>query len=88
MYLLGQSYERLFDLIDLGRRERRLRGSISRATAEAIGGTIFFQMYASYQAGSVDAVRARVPEMMYVAVLPYLGAEAAEEELHLVSQAP
>jgi AcrR family transcriptional regulator len=87
MCLLGQSYERLFDLIDLGRRERRLRGSISRATAEAIGGTIFFQMYASYQAGSVDAVRARVPEMMYVAVLPYLGAEAAEEELHLVPQA-
>jgi hypothetical protein len=31
-------------------------------------------------------VRAKVPEMMYVAVLPYLGAEAAEEELRLVPQ--
>jgi len=31
-------------------------------------------------------VRAKVPEMMYVAVLPYLGVEAAEEELHRVPQ--
>jgi AcrR family transcriptional regulator len=86
VYLLGESYERLFDLIDLGRRERSFRRSISRATAEAIGGTIFFQMYASFEAGSVESVRAKVPEMMYVAVLPYLGAEAAEEELRLVPQ--
>jgi AcrR family transcriptional regulator len=84
--LLSQSYERLFDLIDQGRAERRLPGSISRATAEAIGGTMFFQMYASYEAGSIDSVRAKVPEMMYVAVLPYLGVEAAEEELHRVPQ--
>jgi AcrR family transcriptional regulator len=84
IYLLSQSYERLFDLIDQGRRERRLPGSISRATAEAIGGTMFFQMYASYAAGSIESVRAKVPEMMYVAVLPYLGAEAAAEELRLV----
>jgi hypothetical protein len=48
---------------------------------------MFFQMYASYEAGeSIDAVRARIPELMYVAVLPYLGAEAAEEELRLVPQ--
>jgi AcrR family transcriptional regulator len=84
IYLLSQSYERLFDLIDQGRHERRLPGSISRATAEAIGGTMFFQMYASYEAGSIESVRAKVPEMMYVAVLPYLGAKAAAEELRLV----
>ena len=86
IYLLSQSYERLFDLIDQGRRERDLPGWVSRATAEAIGGTMFFQMYASYEAGSIDSVRARVPELMYVAVLPYLGAEAAAEELRLVPQ--
>jgi AcrR family transcriptional regulator len=84
--LLGRTYERLFDLIDMGRRERRRAGAISRATAEAIGGTMFFQMFASYEEGSIDAVRARVPELMYVAVLPYLGEEAAAEELRLVPQ--
>jgi AcrR family transcriptional regulator len=83
VYMLSQSYERLFDLIDLGRRERRAPGSISRATAEAIGGTMFFQMYASYDGVSIDSVRAKVPELMYVAVLPYLGLEAAAEELRI-----
>jgi AcrR family transcriptional regulator len=81
VYLLSQSYERLFDLIDMGRRESRRERSISRATAEAIGGSMFFQMYASYDGESIDAVRAKVPELMYVAVLPYLGPEAAAEEL-------
>jgi AcrR family transcriptional regulator len=84
IYLLSQSYERLFDLIDQGRNERRPPGWLSRATAEAIGGTMFFQMYASYDGGSIDTVRAKVPELMYVAVLPYLGPEAAAEELRLV----
>lgn len=84
MYMLAQSYERLFDLIDQGRREREIPGSVSRATAEAIGGAMFFQMYASYDGGSIDTVRAKVPELMYVAVLPYLGPEAAAEELRLV----
>lgn len=83
LYLLGQSYERLFDLIDMGRHERPQGRSITRTTAEAVGGSIFFQMYASYEAGSIESVRAMVPELMYVAVLPYLGPEAAEEELRI-----
>ncbi len=86
IYMMSQGYERLFDLIDMGRRERPAAGSISRATAEAIGGSMFFQMYSSYEPGSIDAVRARVPELMYMAVLPYLGPEAAEEELRLLPQ--
>ena len=86
IYLLSQSYERLFDLIDMGRGERPRRRSISRATAEAVGGSMFFQMYSSYEPGSIDAVRARVPELMYMAVLPYLGPEAAAEELLLAPQ--
>jgi AcrR family transcriptional regulator len=81
LILMGQAFEELFDLIDRGRDERQLPGEISRATAEAIGGTIFNQMYAAYEDGSIDAVRAKVPEMMYMAVRPYLGDEAAAEEL-------
>jgi AcrR family transcriptional regulator len=83
LFIMGQAYDRLFDLIDEGRRQPGARGSTTRATAEAIGGTLFFQMFSSYEAGSADAVRARIPELMYLAVLPYLGPEAAEEELRM-----
>lgn len=80
--LLAEAFEQIFDILDRGRWERAHAGAISRATAEAIGGTIFTQMYAAFEDGSVEAVRAKVPEMMYVAVLPYMGEQAAEEELH------
>ena len=79
--LIQEGYERFFDFLDLGREARNDSGSISRATAEAIGGAIFLQMYSSYKYGSVDSVRGEVPKIMYTAVLPYLGPEAAEEEL-------
>lgn len=84
--LMGEGYDRLFDLIDEGRLQPGARDSITRTTAEAIGGTLFFQMFASYEPGSIDAVRARVPELMYLAVLPYLGREAAEQELQMQPQ--
>jgi AcrR family transcriptional regulator len=83
--LMGQAFEELFELIDEGRDERELPGEISRATAEAVGGMIFTQMFAAYEQGSIDAVRAKVPEMMYMAVRPYLGEEVAAEELHAPS---
>jgi AcrR family transcriptional regulator len=79
--LIHEGYERMFDYLDRGREERPGSGTISRATAEAIGGSIFFQMYSSYTNGSIASVREKVPKMMYTAVLPYLGREAAEEEL-------
>jgi AcrR family transcriptional regulator len=85
MLLMGQAFEELFDLIDRGRGERSLPGEISRTTAEGIGGTIFTQMYAAYEQGSIEAVRGKIPEMMYMAVRPYLGEEVAAEELE---QAP
>jgi AcrR family transcriptional regulator len=86
IYMMNQLYERLFDLIDEGRREPGVRDSVTRATAEAIGGTFFFQMFSSYEPGSADDARARVPELMYLAVLPYLGREAAEAELQMLPQ--
>jgi AcrR family transcriptional regulator len=85
LILMGEAFEELFDLIDRGRGERRLPGEISRATAEAVGGTIFNQMFAAYEEGSIEAVRAKIPEMMYMAVRPYLGEEAAAEELRAPS---
>jgi AcrR family transcriptional regulator len=84
MVLMGEAFEELFDLIDRGRDEAA-RPGMSRATAEAIGGSIFGQMYAAYETGSIEAVRAKVPEMMYIALLPYLGEEEAAKELRLGS---
>jgi hypothetical protein len=71
--------ERLFDLIDEG-RELGGRGG-SRATAEAIGGTVLMRINAAAQSGDLSGAERLLPEMMYVAVLPYLGPEAAEAEL-------
>ena len=79
--LIQEGYDRFFDLIDRGREERPGAGSLTRASAEAIGGTIFLQMYAAQGTGVAGLARAAVPRMMYTAVLPYLGQQAAEEEL-------
>jgi AcrR family transcriptional regulator len=79
----AESFAYVFELLDQGREEAKGEKHLSRATAEAIGGTVFVQMYAAFEEGSVEAVRARIPEMMYAAVLPYLGPEAAAEELRI-----
>jgi len=77
---MEEAFEEMFDLLDAGRGERD-GGGPSRAIAEAVGGTIFLRMNAAFEEGSLEDVRAKIPEMMYMAVLPYLGPEAAEEEL-------
>jgi hypothetical protein len=77
---MEEAFEEMFDLLDAGRGERA-GAEPSRAIAEAIGGSIFFRMNAAFEEGSLTAVRAMIPEMMYMAVLPYLGPEAAAEEL-------
>lgn len=86
--LMETVFEEMFQLLDAGREEREHPAQLSRATAEAVGGTIFFQMLAAFEQGSMGDVRAKLPEMMYVAVLPYLGEEAAREELSIAPQGP
>ncbi len=78
-----QGMEGLFAFIDLGRNELDDPDSISRATAEAIGGAIFSRIRMEIETGSTDALPALLPKMMYSAVLPYLGSEAAREELEI-----
>lgn len=69
---------RLFDLIDEGRQELADPESLSRATAEAVGGGIFASIYGAVGSdASLPAESKIVPEMMYAAVLPYLGASPA-----------
>jgi hypothetical protein len=67
------------DLLDEG---RELPGSLaaSRATAESIAGSIWNQIAAAVNTGARMEERV-VRYLMYAAVMPYLGTEAAEEEL-------
>jgi hypothetical protein len=77
----------LIELIDHGRQELDDPDSMSRATAEAIGGAIYNRMHVAVEDGKLeheqDYLEHMVPELMYIAVLPYLGTEAAMEELHI-----
>jgi AcrR family transcriptional regulator len=80
----GQLIESLFDLIDEGRQELVNPDSLTRATAESVGGGIFNQVYAAVaRAAPLPPERELVPELMYCVVLPYSGPDAALEELYI-----
>jgi AcrR family transcriptional regulator len=82
--LLGAEIEALYDLIDEGRSEPTAPPTLTRATAESLGGAIFNQIYlAAAHGGPLPAEAETVPVMMYAAVLPYLGVHSAAEELSI-----
>jgi AcrR family transcriptional regulator len=76
-------YHRLFvDLVDAGRQELDDPDSVSRSLAEGVVGSILGVMVKQVgEEGSAANAEAAVPELMYIAVRPYLGHEAAREEL-------
>jgi AcrR family transcriptional regulator len=72
------------DLIDAGREESAEPDSMSRASARsAIGSTMSLLSRQWQEEGDVSEAERFVPEMMYLAVRPYLGQEAALEELRI-----
>jgi AcrR family transcriptional regulator len=77
----GQRIEALFDLIDEGRRELADPDSLTRATAESLGGGILNQLYAILGRGPLPPEREIVPQLLYTVVLPYLGPAIALQEL-------
>jgi AcrR family transcriptional regulator len=80
--LFGEEVEALFDLIDEGRREPGAPATLTRATAEQVGGGIFNQLYvAGSRGGPMPPESEIIPQLMYAVVLPYLGDRAAREEL-------
>lgn len=81
--LIGDAIEEMFDLLDEGRQELDDPDSMTRATAESVGGGIFNQIFVAAGRGTLASDAEIVPEMMYAAVLPYLGHEAAAEELRI-----
>jgi AcrR family transcriptional regulator len=76
-----QLMQAFFLLIDQGRQEMADPDLLTPFTAEAIGSSIYQRMQSALANDQLEEFETSIPEMMYLAVLPYLGAEAAEEEL-------
>ncbi len=74
----------LVDLIDEGRLELADPDAVSRSAAEGVFGSIY-GLLARELVGEGRTERAEevVPQLMYLAVRPYLGEEAAREELSI-----
>ena len=68
-------------LIDAGRKEMEDPESVPRTTAEALAGSAYGQVYAKVVRGDTDELPKLIPQLMSAAVMPYLGVEAALEEL-------
>jgi AcrR family transcriptional regulator len=66
-------------LIDQGRRELDNDCGLSRATAEAIAGSIFNQIRGALEADIPDALEL-TPHLMFNVIVPYLGTKTALEE--------
>jgi hypothetical protein len=76
-----EEIEELVDLIDEGRAGPEAPASLTRVTAEALGGAIVYELCRARRASPPESEL--VPSLMYVAVLPYVGARAADEELRI-----
>jgi AcrR family transcriptional regulator len=87
--LLEQEIEALFELLDEGRDEPTAPPTLTRATAESLAGGIFNELYlAAAHPGPLPLEAELVPEIMYSAVLPYLGPASAAEELEIPPPQP
>lgn len=80
--LMEEGIEATFELLDQGRGELEDPATISQSTAESIGGGIFGQIYVAVER-DFPLREEVVPQMLYAAVLPYLGPVAAAEELRI-----
>lgn len=77
------TFNRLVDLIDEGSAEAGGPDSPTRATALGVGGVVFARVQEAVAEGELGLGEEAIPEFMYAAVFPYLGAEAAAEELRI-----
>lgn len=69
------------DLIDAGRQELPDPDALGRSVAESVIGAIFERLMKDAGRGGVGHARKLVPELMYLAVRPYLGHAEALKEL-------
>jgi AcrR family transcriptional regulator len=76
-------FERLASYVDEGRAEAGARRSLTPNTAESLNGAVFQHMRAAIENERDADPEDLLAELMYAAVLPYLGPEAAAEELEI-----
>ena len=81
--LFLETFNRLVNLLDEGSSEADGPDSPSLATAIGVGGVVFARIQEAVAEGELGLGEEEIPELMYAAVFPYLGAEAAEEELRI-----
>jgi AcrR family transcriptional regulator len=77
-----EAMQGFFFLIDQGRYEMQDPGSLTPFTAETIGSAIYQRIQTALERDDLEAFETGHQEMMYTIMLPYLGSEAAQEELH------
>lgn len=73
--------QRLADILDGGREELEKPGAVSRCTAEIVAGAIYGTVVSKIEFGCLERSEDFLAELVYMAVLPYLGSQAAEDEL-------
>jgi AcrR family transcriptional regulator len=81
--LFLETFNRLVNLLDEGSSEAIGPESPGFATAIGVGGVVFARIQEAVAKGELGLGEEEIPQLMYAAVLPYLGAGAAEEELHI-----
>lgn len=73
--------QRLADMVDAGRAELEEPESVSRCTAEVVAGAIYAAVLTKVRGGAIERGEEFLSELVYMAMTPYLGARAAEDEL-------
>jgi AcrR family transcriptional regulator len=81
--LFQETFNRLVQLLDEGSSEADGPESPGLATAIGVGGVVFARVQEAVAQGELGLGEEEIPELMYAAVFPYLGAEAAAEELRI-----
>ena len=80
---LEAEIEELVELIDVGRTDPGSPPTLTRVTAEALGGAISYELFFAARRGPLPPEAELVPMLMYSAVLPYAGVDCADEELRI-----
>ncbi len=77
----GRILSGLAELLDGGRGDGERPGAMSGCTAEIAAGAVYSALLAKIAAGSIERGEEFLPELVYMAVMPYLGSRTAEDEL-------
>lgn len=77
----AKAMKRAAEFIDLARDEAEQAGGAPQIAPEGIVAGIHAIVHSRLSTGAEEGFRGLLPEFMYFAVLPYFGAEAANEEM-------